>query len=237
MSDSKIKMVVVIPTYNEKETVTHIIDKVHECCPETDILIVDDSSPDGTGNIVKSLQKDYLFLNLLLRSEKTGLGAAYIDAFRLCIEKGYDVIIQMDADMSHPPEALVKMISRIRDGADLVIGSRYISGGAVKDWNLFRWITSRFGSFYAALILRIPVKDVTGGFKAWRAKLLKKIINQPLILKDFGFQIEMTYRALKQNAVIEEEAIIFQNRTKGDSKMSSRIVLNALLGVWKIKLG
>ncbi len=234
MADLK-KIAVTIPTYNEKETVLKITAAVHEALPQADILIVDDSSPDGTADIVREAQKTRPYLKLKVRKEKKGLGAAYIDGFKTLIGEGYGIIIQMDADFSHQPKYLPHFIAEIEKGADVVIGSRYVKGGGTENWNLMRRIISRGGSLYAKTILCLKQNDVTAGYKCWRAEMLEKVIVSDLKLSGFGFQIEMSFRTKLAGAKIVEWPIIFPDREEGVSKMSGKIFKEALFGVWKLR--
>ena len=226
---------IVIPTYNERDTITTILDAVRARLPDADILVVDDSSPDGTADIVTDLGRSDERVSLLLREAKEGLGAAYVAGFRHLLDLGYRRIVQMDADFSHDPSYLSAMVAELDAGADLVIGSRYIPGGGTRDWPLFRRLTSRGGSLYAALLLGLPIRDVTGGFKAWSAPLLRAAIKHELALAGFGFQIEMNYRARLLGADIREIPIIFPDRQEGQSKMNRGIFAEALVGVWRLR--
>ena len=230
------KTAICIPTYNEKENIIKIIKAVHSSIPQADILVVDDSSPDKTAEIVNEFMKDNDFVSVKVRNSKEGLGAAYLDGFETLIERGYDRIIQMDADFLHKPEYLPEMISKIDEGYDLIIGSRYVKGGGTRNWNIMRRIISRGGSFYASTILGLGVNDVTAGFKCWDAGLLKKVTSTPLVLSGFGFQIEMAFRTKIAKAKIYELAIIFPDREEGESKMSGKIFKEALFGVWKLRV-
>lgn len=229
------KIAVCIPTYNEKENILSIAQAVRGSLPTADILVVDDSSPDGTADIVRGFQKDNPWLKLHVRKEKKGLGAAYIDGFQRLIEGGYDIIVQMDADFSHQPKYLPRFIEEIDKGADVVIGSRYVKGGGTENWDLTRRIISRGGSFYARTILCLKQNDVTAGYKCWRADMLKKVIVGDLKLSGFGFQIEMSFRTRLVGANIKEYPIVFPDREKGVSKMSGKIFKEALFGVWRLR--
>ncbi len=230
------KVSVCIPTYNERENILKIIDAIHNELPEADILVVDDSSPDGTADLVRGFMDKNSYVMLKVRTSKEGLGAAYLDGFRTLIDKGYDVIFQMDADFSHQPKYLPSMLEKLRSGYDLVVGSRYVKGGGTRNWNLIRRIISRGGSFYASTILGLGVNDVTAGFKCWNAKTLEKVIAAPLKLSGFGFQIEMAFRTKLVGAKVHEHAIVFPDREEGESKMSGKIFKEALFGVWKLRL-
>ena len=229
------KIAVCIPTYNEKENILAIINAVHAELPDADILIVDDNSPDGTAELVKNHARENTFLSIKVRQKKEGLGAAYIDGFRTLIEKGYEKIIQMDADFSHKPEYLPEMVKKLDEGYTVVVGSRYVKGGGTQNWSIDRRIISRGGSFYASTILGLGVHDVTAGFKCWNAKLLEKVISTPLVLSGFGFQIEMAFRTKICGGKVFELPIVFPDRTEGTSKMSGKIFKEALFGVWKLR--
>ncbi len=230
------KTAVCIPTYNEKENVVKIMEAVHEVLPGADILIVDDSSPDGTALLVEEFMKKNKYAKLKVRKEKEGLGAAYIDGFTTLINEGYDIIFQMDADFSHQPHYLPGMEAIVNEGYDVIIGSRYVKGGGTRNWNLMRRTISRGGSLYASTILALGVNDVTAGFKCWRASFLKKVISTPLVLSGFGFQIEMAFRTKVAGGRIFETPIVFPDREEGESKMSGKIFKEALIGVWKLRL-
>lgn len=229
------KIAVCIPTYNEKENISAIINAVHAELPEADILVVDDNSPDGTAEIVRNLMKDNGFVLLKVRQSKEGLGAAYLDGFSTLIKKGYEKIIQMDADFSHKPEYLPEMVKKSDEGYTVVVGSRYVKGGGTENWSIDRRIISRGGSLYASTILGLGVHDVTAGFKCWNAELLKKVISTPLVLSGFGFQIEMAFRTKICDGKVYELPIVFPDRTEGTSKMSGKIFKEALFGVWKLR--
>lgn len=230
------KIAVCIPTYNEKENIIKIIEAVHAELKDADILVVDDNSPDNTAGIVNEYMKNAGFVSIKVRNSKEGLGAAYVDGFNTLIERGYNVIIQMDADFSHKPEYLPEMIKKINEGYDVVIGSRYVKGGGTRNWNIIRRIISRGGSLYASTILMLGVHDVTAGFKCWNADILKNVISTPLVLSGFGFQIEMAFRTKVTGAKVYELPIVFPDREEGVSKMSGKIFKEALFGVWKLRM-
>ncbi len=231
-----LKTAVCIPTYNEKENIVKIMEAVHKEIPFADILVVDDNSPDRTAQIVNEFMKSNEHVSIKVRNSKEGLGAAYIDGFNTLISRGYEVIIQMDADFSHQPHYLPEMIRKIDEGYNVVIGSRYVKGGGTRNWNIIRRIISRGGSFYASTILNLGVHDVTAGFKCWNAKILKKVISTPLVLSGFGFQIEMAFRTKVSGAKVFELPIVFPDREEGESKMSGKIFKEALFGVWKLRM-
>ena len=233
MSDS----IVVIPTYNEKENIENMVRKVMSFEKQFDILIVDDASPDGTGNIVKELQKEFenrIFLES--RSGKLGLGTAYVHGFKWSIKKKYDYIFEMDCDFSHNPEDLIRLYNACAiQGADVSIGSRYCKGGKVKNWPLKRILMSYFASVYVRVILLIGIKDTTAGFKCYKRKVLEKINLDAVIFKGYAFQICMKYAAIKHGFKITEVPITFVDRLYGVSKMNSGIFKEAFFGVWKMK--
>lgn len=233
MSDS----IVVIPTYNEKENIENMIRKVMSFEKQFDVLIVDDGSPDGTGNIVKELQKEFdnrIFLES--RSGKLGLGTAYIHGFKWSINKKYDYIFEMDCDFSHNPEDLIRLYNACAiEGADVSIGSRYCKGGKVKNWPLKRILMSYFASVYVRVILLISIKDTTAGFKCYKREVLEKINLDAVIFKGYAFQICMKYAAIKHGFKITEVPITFVDRLYGVSKMNSGIFKEAFFGVWKMK--
>ena len=228
------KRLVVIPTYNESENIQPIIDAVFKLNPDVDILVVDDNSPDGTGQIVQSLKATYKNLHLLTRNKKEGLGRAYLAGFRWGIEKNFDWLVEMDADFSHRPEDLVRLL-KATVGHDFVVGSRYVAGGATVNWGLGRKLISRFGSLYARLILGFPLNDWTGGFNAWSRKALDAIGLDGVKSEGYSFQIELKYKALKGGLKGYEVPIVFEDRRVGQSKMSINIVIEAFLRVWVMR--
>lgn len=229
------KNLVIIPTYNEEENIRSIIETVSRLSVEFDILIVDDNSPDGTGEIVDNLCKTATNLHLIRREGKLGLGTAYISGFKWAIENGYDIICEMDADFSHDPNDLVRLHQSCLDGADLAIGSRYISGVNVVNWPLGRVLMSYAASIYVRIVTGLKVKDTTAGFKAYRRVVLETINLDEIRSKGYAFQIEMKFTAWKFGFVIEEIPIVFTDRRLGTSKMSGGIFNEALWGVLKMK--
>lgn len=228
--------IVIIPTYNEKENIEEMIRKVFSLNKIFDILIVDDNSPDGTQNIVKSLQKEYQDrLFLIERAGKLGLGTAYIVGFKWAIQKKYDYVFEMDADFSHNPEDLLKLYNACSNGADLAIGSRYISGVNVVNWSMNRVIMSYFASKYVRFVTGMKIKDTTAGFKCYTRKVLESIDLDKIRFKGYAFQIEMKFTAWKLGFNIEEVPIIFTDRKKGASKMSGGIFNEAVWGVITMK--
>ena len=232
-----IRKVVIIPTYNEKENIEKIIRAVRQLEEDFHILIVDDASPDGTASIVKGLQKEFQdSLFLIERSGKLGLGTAYLTGFNWAIENNYDYAIEMDADFSHPPKDLPRLLSACtEDGADLSIGSRYCNGISVINWPIGRVIMSYYASAYVRFVLGMKVYDTPAGFKCYSRKLLETIDFDNIKMKGYGFQIEMKYNAYKLGFKIKEVPIIFVDRTEGTSKMSSGIFGEAFWGVLKLR--
>ena len=223
---------VIVPTYNEAENVRTITAGILESLPGATVLVVDDGSPDGTGGIADELAAADPRIRVRHRPEKQGLGRAYLDGFGVALAGGAEIVIQMDADWSHDPAALPSLIGPIAGGtADLVIGSRYTKGGGVVDWGLGRRIISRGGSIFARSVLRLGPRDLTGGFKAWRASTLATIPFDGVHAGGYVFQIEMTFRASRLGARVAETPITFRDRRVGQSKMSRRIVVEALVVV------
>lgn len=228
------KTLIIVPTYNERENIANIVPAIRRAAPHVDVLVVDDNSPDGTQDVVKSLQAQDAKVHLLGRAGKQGLGKAYLAGFAWGLERGYEALVEMDADFSHRPEDLVKLLEAL-PGADFAMGSRWVPGGKTVNWGLGRKIISRGGSFYTRQILRHPVRDWTGGFNAWKAGTLKKIGLDSVRSEGYSFQIELKYRALKSGLRGVEVPIIFEDRRVGQSKMSSRIVVEALFRVWSLR--
>lgn len=234
MSDKKL---VIIPTYNEIENINDIISNVFSLEEKFDVLIVDDSSPDGTGSVVEELinnsYADRLFLEI--RANKDGLGRAYIHGFKWALKNGYDYIFEMDADFSHNPKDLIQLYWACKNGADLSIGSRYCQGVNVVNWPMNRVLLSFFASKYVRLITGLPINDSTAGFVCFTSKVLKELPLDKVKLVGYGFQIEMKFRAYCKKFKIVEIPIIFTDRTKGHSKMSGAIISEAVFGVIKMK--
>ena len=224
--------IVVIPTYNEFENIEKLIRIILDLDCKFDILVVDDSSPDKTANKVKELIPIFekrLFLKV--RKRKEGLGKAYIDGFNWALEKKYDFIFQMDADLSHNPENLIEMLFKLKNGSDVIIGSRYIKGTNVVNWPLSRILLSKFASFYVNTITGMPIKDPTSGYVGFRRDVLKSISLEKIKFVGYAFQIELKYKAWIKDYLIEEHSIIFKNRERGFSKMNSSIIWEAIYGV------
>jgi dolichol-phosphate mannosyltransferase len=229
------KAVVIIPTYNEKENVERIVPQVLEMDERIDVLIVDDNSPDGTGELVEKLSRSYERLKVIHREEKLGLGSAYVTGFKYALKHGYDYVVEMDADFSHDPHDLTRFLSGMAD-CDLAIGSRYIDGVSVINWPMSRLLLSYFANLYARIITGVPVHDLTGGFKCFKRRVLESIDLDGVASDGYGFQIEMNYKAYRKGFQVKEIPIIFVERRSGSSKMSKRIVWEAFFLVWRLRL-
>lgn len=228
---------VLIPTYNERENVSAMVDKVFSLPVEFDILVIDDGSPDGTADIVRERQKDYPDrLHLLCRKGKLGLGTAYLAGFRWGLERDYDYIIEMDCDFSHNPDDLPRLVSAAEEGADVVVGSRYVQGVNVVNWPMSRLLMSYCASIYVRTVTGMPVHDATAGFVCYSRRVLERMDLDKVEMKGYGFQIEMKYSAWKLGFKIREVSIIFIDRVLGQSKMSSSIFGEAFFGVMKLRL-
>jgi dolichol-phosphate mannosyltransferase len=224
----------ILPTYNEAENIEPLVRAVlpqleAAGVPHT-VLIVDDSSPDGTGQIADRLAAELEPVRVLHRARKEGLGRAYLAGFEVALAEGADLVLEMDSDFSHDPADLPRLIEGSRE-ADLVLGSRYVEGGGVEDWGLVRRALSRGGSWYARAVLRVPVRDLTGGFKCFRREVLEAVSLRQIHADGYGFQIELTYRAIQAGFTVREIPIRFRERREGHSKMTARIALEA---VWKV---
>ena len=231
------KNLVIIPTYNERENIEKMVRKVFSLAIPFHLLIVEDNSPDGTAEIVKTLQKEFpeqLFI--LERKGKLGLGTAYIAGFKWAIDKEYDLIFEMDCDFSHNPDDLERLFSAASEGADVAIGSRYVSGINVVNWPLGRVLMSYFASMYVRMVTRMKIMDTTAGFVCYRREVLKTIDFEKIKLVGYGFQIEMKFTAWKFGFKIVEVPIVFTDRKEGTSKMSGGIFNEALWGVLKMKI-
>lgn len=234
---NKSDSVVIIPTYNEKENIENIINAVFALPVMFDVLIIDDNSPDGTAAIVERMQKQWDGrLHLLKRSGKLGLGTAYIMGFKWCLNAGYEFIIEMDADFSHPPKKLLELRQACLDGADVAIGSRYVSGVNVVNWPMGRVIMSYYASAYVRIVTGMNVRDTTAGFVCYRRNVLEAIDIDKIRFKGYAFQIEMKFTAFKMGCCIKEVPIIFVNRVLGTSKMNSSIFGEAVFGVLQLRI-
>ncbi len=228
---------IIIPTYNERENIEKLLPDIYRALPGTHVLIVDDNSPDQTATFIENLQKTQYTdtLHLLKRAGKLGLGTAYIAGFQWALQRDYDYIFEMDADFSHQPEYLPKLLEKAQAGDDLVLGSRYVQGGGVRNWSLPRRLISRGGSLYAKTLLGLPLNDLTGGFKCFRRSTLEKLPLDQIECAGYAFQIELTYRTHLLGMKVAEVPIIFIDRTVGQSKMSKKIFLEAVLMVLKMR--
>lgn len=222
--------VVCIPTYNERENLPRILERLFAANPDVRALIIDDGSPDGTGALADHLAAADPRIGVLHRTMKAGLGAAYRAGFDRAIAEGADVVVEMDADGSHAPEQLPSLLAAL-DGADLVLGSRWVRGGAVRNWPLHRRLLSQGGNLYARLLLRVPIRDITGGYRAFRTSTLHVIDYQRVAAQGYVFQVDMAYRAHRAGLRIAEVPITFVERELGVSKMSGRIVREAM---WQV---
>jgi dolichol-phosphate mannosyltransferase len=221
---------VCLPTYNERENLERMVRALGE--HDVDVLVIDDNSPDGTGDIADRLAEELDFVSVLHRPRKEGLGPAYVDGFRHGLANGADLILELDCDFSHDPNDVPRLIAAAAE-ADVVLGSRYVPGGKTANWGLIRRIVSRGGSLYAQLFLQLRVRDLTGGFKCWRREVLEALPLDDVHSKGYAFQIELTYRAIRKGFRVREVPITFVDRVEGGSKMSRGIVLEA---VWKVPL-
>jgi dolichol-phosphate mannosyltransferase len=229
---------VVLPTYNERENLEKITQAILQALPEASLLVVDDNSPDGTGQLADTLAARDPRVQVLHRDAKEGLGAAYRHGFRRALDQpGMRAAVQMDADFSHDPADLPRLLRPLMQDADLTLGTRYIPGGGTVGWPLHRQVISRAGTVFARTVLLLPYRDLTGGFKAWRRELLEAIRLRDADTSGYGFQVEMTWWAHRRGAKIVQVPIIFRERAAGQSKMSRAIVLEALLMVVKLRIG
>jgi dolichol-phosphate mannosyltransferase len=227
---------IVIPTYNERECLAPIVAAVRAAVPAATVLVVDDGSPDGTGVLAEALAARDRQVRVLHRLDKAGLGAAYLHAFRLALDEGWSRVVQMDADFSHDPADVPRLLAALDAGADLAVGSRYVAGGGTRNWGLGRRAISRGGGAYARLALGVAIRDLTAGFKAWPAQTLRGMTLDAVDARGYGFQIEMTYRALRNGYRVVEVPITFVDRRVGASKMSGSIFFEALTLVWRLRL-
>lgn len=228
--------IVIIPTYNEKENIENIIRYVAGLQPAFDILIIEDNSPDGTGDIIEGLQKEFAQLHMIRRTGKLGLGTAYITGFKWCLAQGYEYIFEMDADFSHNPDDLIRLYNACASGADMSIGSRYVTGVNVVNWPMGRVLMSYFASKYVRFVTGMKIHDATAGFVCYTRKVLTAIDLDKIRFKGYAFQIEMKFTAWTLGFKLKEVPIIFTDRTLGTSKMSGGIFTEAFLGVITMKL-
>ena len=230
------RVLVIIPTYNERENLPRVVQSTLEIHPDLEILVVDDNSPDGTGLLAAGMARDNPRVHALHQGGKGGLGRAYIEGFKWGLAREYDLFFEMDADLSHPPEKIPEMIQAARRHP-VVIGSRYVGHRVnVVNWPITRLIVSVFGSFYARVITRLPVADATGGFNCWRREVLEAVELDRIQSNGYAFQIELKLRAWRKGFKPLELPFVFTERETGDSKMSKRIVLEAVWRVWKLRI-
>lgn len=224
------RVLVVIPTYNERDNLEPLLRRLDEAVPEADVLVVDDASPDGTGALADALAAAQPKVRVLHRDTKAGLGAAYVAGFRWASEQGYDVVVEMDADGSHAPEQLPRLLAALA-GADLVLGSRWVPGGRVVDWPRSRELLSRGGNAYTRLVLGLPLRDATGGYRAYRRPVLDSLALETVASQGYCFQVDLAWRAWQAGYRVVEVPITFVERQRGESKMSRSIVLESL---WRV---
>ena len=229
--------IVCIPTYNERDNLPNIVRAALDADARVDILVVDDSSPDGTGELADTLAKSEPRVHVLHRAKKEGLGRAYLNAFEWALAHDYQYILEMDADFSHHPRYLPTLLDEAERGTDLVLGSRYVEGGGTVNWGLTRQAISQGGSLYARTVLGVGIRDLTGGFKCFRRSVLERLDFQSIHSTGYGFQIELTYKTLKAGFSVREIPIVFEDRRVGHSKMSRKIFLEAFTMVLKLRLG
>jgi len=236
MTDSG-RVLVVIPTYNERDNLPRIVPRVLEQGDAFHVLVVDDNSPDGTGGVADELAAGSERVAVLHRPGKQGLGAAYVAGFTWGLKRDFDVFVEMDADLSHPPAILPTMLDKIRGGVDVVVGSRYVDGRiTVVNWPMRRLMISLFGSWYARVITRLPVRDATGGFNAFRRRVLERVRLDRIQSNGYSFQIELKLRAWRGGSGLHEVPIVFTERDSGESKMSRSIIWEAVWRVWKLRI-
>lgn len=230
------RLLILIPTFNERENIAKLIPTIFSSVHgEADVLVIDDNSPDGTAEAVRELARQYPRVTLLQRKKRGGLASAYIAGFTFAMKNGYSLVACMDADFSHDPSSINGFLQALQSGADVALGSRYVAGGRIENWGQFRMLLSRWGNRYARWVLKVPIQDLTSGFRCFRASILQKIDYQKIRSKGYAFQIEFTYRAYQQGFVVKEIPIVFTDRVAGASKLSRRIILEALFHVWKLR--
>jgi len=232
-----VKPLVVVPTYNESMNIDAMLRAIRRHAPQAAILVVDDGSPDGTADLAEAVEVELGSIHVLRRHEKAGLGSAYRAGFEWGMREGFDAFVEIDADFSHDPSALPEMFAAADAGADVVIGSRYVPGGQIPEWSWYRKLLSRSGNRYASMMLRLKVADATAGYRVYRGSLLERIDYSTVRADGYGFQIEMTYRSRLAGAAITEVPISFVDRERGQSKMSSSIIVEALwlVTVWGLE--
>jgi len=230
------RILIVTPTYNEMDNLETFLEGVFKVVPEAHVLVVDDNSPDGTGALADRLAADDARVKVMHRPGKLGLGSAYLDAFRWGIEHGYELFFEMDTDLSHDPKYLPEFLNAVQQGADVVIGSRNIKGGGVEGWGPGRHFLSKGGSLYSRMILGVRVRDLTSGYKAFKREVLEALDLDAVGSEGYSFQVELTYRALRQGFRVAEVPIVFVDRRAGQSKMSRKIFVEAVVMVPRLRL-
>lgn len=230
------RVLIITPTYNERENLPTFVAQVFAVAPEAHILVIDDNSPDGTGPLADEIARTDERVRVMHRPGKMGLGSAYLAGFRRALDEGYDVVFEMDTDLSHDPKYIPEFLRAIDEGADIVIGSRNIPGGGVEGWGPGRHIVSKGGSLYSRVILGLGVRDLTSGYKAFARRALEAIDLGAVKSNGYSFQIELTYRALRRGMRVREVPIVFVDRRAGQSKMSRKIFLEAVGMVWKLRI-
>ena len=230
------RSVVIIPTYNERKNLPRLIERIFTLESKFDVLVVDDNSPDGTGEVADRMAREHPTMRVLHRPIKEGLGRAYVAGFKWALAQGYDYVFEMDADHSHSPEQLPDLLAAAED-SDLALGSRYLGGIRVLDWDLKRLLISSFGNWYARRVTGLPYSDLTGGFKCYRRRTLEAIDLDRIHSIGYAFQIEMTWWTARRGLRITEVPIIFYGREKGETKFSKSIIWEAVWAVWKLRLG
>lgn len=235
--DSSPATLVLLPTYNEIDNLARVVQRIRAAVPDADILVLDDDSPDGTGKLADELAAEDPAIRVLHRTAKDGLGAAYLAGFEWGLEHGYEYLVEIDADGSHPPEVLPTMLAEAADGADLVIGSRYVPGGAVVNWPVHRQLLSRVGNQYVRLLLGMPVRDATAGYRVYRADALRTLGLGTVESHGYCFQTDLTWRASRAEMQIREVPITFTEREYGDSKMSGDVIRESMRSItgWGLK--
>jgi GT2 family glycosyltransferase len=238
LSPDRCRTLVILPTYEERDTIEWVLARILALPGHLDILVVDDSSPDGTGELVRAVAAREPRVRLLERPGKSGLGSAYLDGFHTGLAEGYDLFVEMDSDLSHAPEELPRLLEAAASGRDLVVGSRYVPGGSVTDWSRSRVALSKAGNTYARLMLGLPIRDATSGYRVYRRRALEALVEMPLHSDGYGFQIELVMRAWNAGFDVGEVPITFREREHGHSKISRTIVFEALwlVTVWGVKV-
>jgi dolichol-phosphate mannosyltransferase len=230
------RVLVSLATYNERDNLGPLVREIRQAVPSADLLVIDDNSPDGTGEIADRVAATRDDVSVLHRPRKEGLGPAYIEGFRVALADGADYVLTMDCDFSHDPADVPRLVVAAENGADVVIGSRYVPGGGTRNWGIGRRIVSAGGSFYARTLLGLRIRDMTGGFRCFRRAVLETVDLDAIETKGYAFQIELTYRALRQGFTVAEVPIVFTDRTLGHSKMSRAIFLEAVARVPRLRL-